>query len=63
MIAPVMRKKAGRRERTPHLTHFDERLQKLLDGDGIVKLSNFSGPNAIEAIRIYGEQVLPGLRS
>jgi coenzyme F420-dependent glucose-6-phosphate dehydrogenase len=38
-------------------------LEKLLDGDGIVKLSNFSGPNAIEATRIYGEQVLPALRS
>jgi coenzyme F420-dependent glucose-6-phosphate dehydrogenase len=38
-------------------------LEKLVDGDdAIVKLSNFSGPNAIEAIRVYGEQVLPKLR-
>jgi hypothetical protein len=28
-----------------------------------VKLSNFSGQNAVEAIRVYGERVLPKLRS
>ena len=28
----------------------------------VVKLSNQSGPNAPEAIRIYGERVLPKLR-
>jgi coenzyme F420-dependent glucose-6-phosphate dehydrogenase len=32
------------------------------DGDLIVKLSNFSGQNAVEAIRVYGERVLPKLR-
>jgi hypothetical protein len=34
----------------------------VADGDVIVKLSNFSGPSALEAIRIYGERVLPKLR-
>jgi coenzyme F420-dependent glucose-6-phosphate dehydrogenase len=39
-------------------------IEKLAgDGDVIVKLSNFSGPNALEAIRVYGERVLPKLRS
>jgi alkanesulfonate monooxygenase SsuD/methylene tetrahydromethanopterin reductase-like flavin-dependent oxidoreductase (luciferase family) len=33
------------------------------DGDLIVKLSNFSGQNAVEAIRVYGARVLPKLRS
>jgi coenzyme F420-dependent glucose-6-phosphate dehydrogenase len=32
------------------------------DGDVIVKLSNFSGQNAVGAIRVYGERVLPKLR-
>jgi hypothetical protein len=34
----------------------------MVDGDVVVKLSNQSGPNALEAIRIYGERVLPKLR-
>jgi hypothetical protein len=34
----------------------------VADGDVIVKLSNFSGPSALEAIRIYGERVPPKLR-
>jgi coenzyme F420-dependent glucose-6-phosphate dehydrogenase len=39
-------------------------MQQLIDGgDVIVKLSNFSGPNALEAIRFYGEHVLPQLRA
>jgi coenzyme F420-dependent glucose-6-phosphate dehydrogenase len=38
-------------------------LERLADGDVVVKLSNQSGPNALEAIRVYGEQVLPRLRS
>ena len=37
-------------------------LEQLADGDVVVKLSNQSGPNALEAIRVYGEQVLPRLR-
>jgi coenzyme F420-dependent glucose-6-phosphate dehydrogenase len=37
-------------------------LEQLADGDVVVKLSNQSGPNAIEAIRVYGERVLPKLR-
>lgn len=38
-------------------------LEQLVDGgDVIVKLSNVSGPNALEAIRVYGERVLPKLR-
>jgi coenzyme F420-dependent glucose-6-phosphate dehydrogenase len=38
-------------------------LEKLGgDGDVIVKLSNFSGPNALEALGVYGELVLPKLR-
>jgi coenzyme F420-dependent glucose-6-phosphate dehydrogenase len=37
------------------------RLAQLVDGDVIVKLSNQSGPNALEAIRVYGEHVLPKL--
>lgn len=38
-------------------------MEKLAgDGDAIVKLSNFSGPNGVEAIRVYGERVLPRLR-
>ena len=37
-------------------------LERLADSDVIVKLSNQSGPNALEAIRIYGERVLPKLR-
>ena len=41
-----------------------EQFQQVVDGgDVVVKLSNQSGPNALEAIRIYGEQVLPKLRS
>ncbi|HYY63734.1 MAG TPA: hypothetical protein VE688_03915 [Gaiellaceae bacterium] len=39
-----------------------KRLEQLGEGDVVVKLSNQSGPNALEAIRIYGEQVLPKLR-
>jgi coenzyme F420-dependent glucose-6-phosphate dehydrogenase len=38
-------------------------LEQVADGDVVVKLSNLSGPNALEAIRIYGERVLPELRS
>ena len=37
-------------------------LGQLTDGDVVVKLSNLSGPNALEAIQIYGERVLPKLR-
>jgi coenzyme F420-dependent glucose-6-phosphate dehydrogenase len=37
-------------------------LEQLADGDVVVKLSNQSGPNALDAIRVYGEQVLPKLR-
>ena len=41
-----------------------EQFQQVVDGgDVVVKLSNQSGPNALEAIRIYGEQVIPKLRS
>lgn len=36
-------------------------LAALTDGEVIVKLSNQSGANALEAIRVYGEQVLPRL--
>jgi hypothetical protein len=36
-------------------------LEQLVDGDVIVKLSNQSGPSALEAIRVYGEHVLPKL--
>jgi alkanesulfonate monooxygenase SsuD/methylene tetrahydromethanopterin reductase-like flavin-dependent oxidoreductase (luciferase family) len=32
------------------------------DVDLVVKLSNQSGPNALEAIRVYGEEILPALR-
>ena len=39
-----------------------EELGQLAEGDVIVKLSNFSGPNALEAIRVYGQHVLPKLR-
>ena len=39
-----------------------KQLAQLADGDVIVKLSNQSGPNALEAIRVYGEQVLPKLK-
>jgi coenzyme F420-dependent glucose-6-phosphate dehydrogenase len=38
-------------------------IEALADRDVIVKLSNQSGPTALEAIRVYGEQVLPRLRS
>jgi coenzyme F420-dependent glucose-6-phosphate dehydrogenase len=37
-------------------------LGQLTDGDVVVKLSNLSGPNALEAIQIYGDRVLPKLR-
>ena len=37
-------------------------LEELVDGDVVVKLSNQSGPTALEAIRVSGEQVLPKLR-
>jgi coenzyme F420-dependent glucose-6-phosphate dehydrogenase len=40
-----------------------KQLERMTDGDVVVKLSNQSGPNALEAIRVYGEQVLPRLRS
>ncbi len=40
----------------------EEQLEQMVDGDVVVKLSNQSGPNALEAIRIYGERVLPKLR-
>jgi coenzyme F420-dependent glucose-6-phosphate dehydrogenase len=39
-----------------------KQLEQLADGDVVVKLSNQSGPSALEAIRVYGEQVLPKLR-
>jgi coenzyme F420-dependent glucose-6-phosphate dehydrogenase len=38
-------------------------LERLAgDVDVVVKLSNQSGPRALEAIRVYGENVLPALR-
>jgi coenzyme F420-dependent glucose-6-phosphate dehydrogenase len=40
-----------------------KQIEALADGDVIVKLSNQSGSTALEAIRVYGEQVLPKLRS
>ena len=40
-----------------------KQIEALADGDMIVKLSNQSGPTALDAIRIYAEQVLPRLRS
>jgi hypothetical protein len=40
-----------------------KQIEALADGDVIVKLSNQSGPTALDAIRLYGEQVLPKLRS
>ena len=39
-----------------------KQLEEIADGDVVVKLSNQSGPNALEAIRVYGERVLPKLR-
>jgi coenzyme F420-dependent glucose-6-phosphate dehydrogenase len=39
-----------------------KQLEQVSNGEVIVKLSNFSGPNALEAIRLYGERVLPQLR-
>ncbi len=39
-----------------------KQLEQVAYGDVVVKLSNQSGPNALEAIRIYGERVLPALR-
>jgi coenzyme F420-dependent glucose-6-phosphate dehydrogenase len=39
-----------------------KQLEQMVAGDVVVKLSNQSGPNALEAIRIYGERVLPKLR-
>jgi len=44
-----------------HIERIKE-LQQLADGDVVVKLSNQSGPNALAAIGIYGERVLPKLR-
>jgi hypothetical protein len=44
-----------------HVERIQE-LSQIADGDVVVKLSNQSGPNALEAIRVYGEQVLPKLR-
>ena len=45
-----------------HVARIKE-LEQLGGGDDVVvKLSNQSGPNALEAIRIYGERVLPKLR-
>jgi hypothetical protein len=35
---------------------------QLAEGDVIVKLSNLSGANAVEAIQIYGDRVWPKLR-
>ena len=40
-----------------------KQIEALAEGDVIVKLSNQSGPTALDAIRVYGEQVLPKLRS
>jgi coenzyme F420-dependent glucose-6-phosphate dehydrogenase len=46
-----------------HISRIRE-LEELVDGgEVVVKLSNQSGPNALEAIRVYGEHVLPKLRS
>jgi coenzyme F420-dependent glucose-6-phosphate dehydrogenase len=46
--------------------HHVERIRELEqlggDADVVVKLSNQSGPNALEAVRVYGEHVLPRLR-
>ena len=39
-----------------------KQLEQMVAGDVVVKLSNQSGANALEAIRIYGERVLPKLR-
>jgi coenzyme F420-dependent glucose-6-phosphate dehydrogenase len=39
-----------------------KQLERLAEGDVVVKLSNQSGANALEAIRVYGDQVLPRLR-
>jgi len=44
-----------------HVARIKE-LEQLVDGDVVVKLSNQSGPNALAAIGIYGERVLPKLR-
>ena len=44
-----------------HVARIKE-LEQLVDGDVVVKLSNQSGPNALAAIRVYGERVLPKLR-
>jgi len=46
-----------------HVERIKQFEQVVDGGDVVVKLSNQSGPNAIEAIRIYGERVLPKLRS
>ena len=40
-----------------------KQIEALADGDVIVKLSNQSGPTALDAIRVYGERILPKLRS
>jgi len=40
-----------------------KQIESLADGDVIVKLSNQSGPTALDALRMYGEHVLPKLRS
>jgi coenzyme F420-dependent glucose-6-phosphate dehydrogenase len=44
-----------------------ERIRELEripgEGDVIVKLSNLAGPNALEAIQVYAEHVLPRLKS
>jgi len=44
-----------------HVARIKE-LEQSVDGDVVVKLSNQSGPNALAAIRVYGERVLPKLR-
>ena len=46
-----------------HVERIKEMEQFGQDADVIVKLSNFSGPGALEAIRVYGGRVLPKLRS
>lgn len=46
-----------------HLDRIEALEQLVPDGDVIVKLSNQSGRNALAAIQIYGERVLPKLRS
>ena len=45
-----------------HVERIKEFEQVVDGGDVVVKLSNQSGPNALEAIRVYGRDVLQKLR-